>query len=140
MQSCNMPWGLRKRILRYVEYVSKIEAQNSEKDVQEVLGLLSPNLQTEVLLHVHRETIKEVAFFKNKTQDFVAKCVSKFKPLKVAEDEALAESYGDIANESKSVDDEIDKALSSGTAEVQASDSLAALKAKMAANKKEGDA
>ena len=33
MQSCNMPWGLRKRILRYVEYVSKIEAQNSEKDV-----------------------------------------------------------------------------------------------------------
>ncbi len=53
---------------------------------------------------------------------------------KVAEEEALAESYGEIANASKSVDDEIDKALD-GSAEVKASDSLAALKAKMNANK-----
>jgi phage shock protein A len=53
---------------------------------------------------------------------------------KVAEDEALAESYGEIANASKSVDDEIDKALD-GSAEVKASDSLAALKAKMNAGK-----
>ena len=50
---------------------------------------------------------------------------------KVAQDEALAESYGEIANESKSVDDEIDKALEGGTSEAKASDDLAALKAKM---------
>ena len=50
---------------------------------------------------------------------------------KVAQDEALAESYGEIANESKSVDDEIDKALAGGTAEAKASDDLAALKAKL---------
>ena len=49
---------------------------------------------------------------------------------KVAEDEALAESYGEIANESKSIDDELDKALA-GDSNTQASDSLAALKAKM---------
>lgn len=51
---------------------------------------------------------------------------------KVAKEEALAESYGEIANESKSVDDEIDAALrkSGSTA---SSDKLAALKAKMAA-------
>ncbi len=49
---------------------------------------------------------------------------------KVAEDEALAESYGEIANESKSIDDELDKALESDP-NTQASDSLAALKAKM---------
>lgn len=49
---------------------------------------------------------------------------------KVSQEEAMAESYGEIANESKSVDDEIEKALEgSGTSE--ASDSLAALKAKM---------
>jgi len=53
---------------------------------------------------------------------------------KVAQDEALAESYGEIANESRSVDDEIDKALDSGSAEVKAADSLAALKAKMGMN------
>ncbi len=50
---------------------------------------------------------------------------------KVAEEEALAESYADIASESRSVDDEIDKALESGSAEVKAADSLAALKEKM---------
>jgi len=49
---------------------------------------------------------------------------------KVTEDEALAESYGEIANESKSIDDELDKALA-GDSNTQASDSLAALKAKM---------
>jgi len=50
---------------------------------------------------------------------------------KVAEEEALAESYADIASESTSVDDEINEALNSGTAEVKASDSLLALKEKM---------
>lgn len=46
---------------------------------------------------------------------------------KVAQDEALAESYGSIANESKSIDDELDKALASD----KGSDSLAELKRKM---------
>jgi len=54
---------------------------------------------------------------------------------KVAQDEALAESYGEIANESKSMDEEIDKALEGG-ARSDAVDSLAELKAKMAKNKK----
>jgi phage shock protein A len=46
---------------------------------------------------------------------------------KVAQDEALAESYGAIALESKSVDDEVEKLLGSSSQ----SDSLLALKAKM---------
>ena len=52
---------------------------------------------------------------------------------KVQQEEALSEAYGDIANESKTLDDEIDKAI--GGVEGKTSDSLAALKAKMAANK-----
>lgn len=47
---------------------------------------------------------------------------------KVEQDEALAQSYGDIANETRSVDDEIDKALSTPSSN---DDALAALKAKM---------
>ncbi|MFY0651944.1 MAG: PspA/IM30 family protein [Cyclobacteriaceae bacterium] len=54
---------------------------------------------------------------------------------KVAQEEALAESYGEIANESKSVDDEIEKALEGGTAEVKAADDLAAMKAKLGLDK-----
>ncbi len=48
---------------------------------------------------------------------------------KVEEEESLAQSYGEIAAAPKSVDDEIDKALGSGSP--AGSDKLAALKAKM---------
>lgn len=54
---------------------------------------------------------------------------------KVAQEEALAESYGEIANETRSVDQDIDKALEGSTAS-KASDELAALKEKMAKKKK----
>lgn len=48
---------------------------------------------------------------------------------KVNQEEALAEAYGDIANSSKSIDDEIDKVID--TEEASAEDSLAALKSKL---------
>lgn len=53
---------------------------------------------------------------------------------KVAQEEALAESYADIADESKSIDEELDKAVESGSAESKAADDLAALKDKMKKN------
>lgn len=55
---------------------------------------------------------------------------------KVVQDEALAESYGQIANESKSLDEEIDKALDDTAS--RGSDALAALKAKMGKKNQEG--
>lgn len=48
---------------------------------------------------------------------------------KVAKEEALAEAYGDIAQESRTVDDEIDRALDASDQRTQ--DALADLKAKM---------
>lgn len=56
---------------------------------------------------------------------------------KVAQDEALAQSYGEIANESKSIDDEIDKVLEGDSSQIKAADSLAAMKAKMGLDKKD---
>lgn len=50
---------------------------------------------------------------------------------KVTEDEALAQSYGQIAAAETSVDDEIDKALSSGSSGGGTSASLEALKARL---------
>lgn len=55
---------------------------------------------------------------------------------KVAQEEALAESYGEIANESKSVDDEIDRALEGDSSQLKAADDLAAMKAKLGLDKK----
>ena len=50
---------------------------------------------------------------------------------KVEEDESLAKAYGDIADSSSSVDDQINKALASSGSGSTPSDSLSALKAKM---------
>lgn len=54
---------------------------------------------------------------------------------KVEQQEALAESYGEIANENRSLDDEIDAAAENSSP--SSSDALAALKAKMAGNSAE---
>ncbi len=51
---------------------------------------------------------------------------------KVAQEEALAEAYGDIANATKSIDDEINKAAD--TSKGKADDDLAKLKAKLGLN------
>ena len=50
---------------------------------------------------------------------------------KVSEEEALAEAYGEMGDPSRSIDDEINKALA-GAPKSTAADSLAELKAKMA--------
>ncbi|SFU70971.1 phage shock protein A (PspA) family protein [Pustulibacterium marinum] len=54
---------------------------------------------------------------------------------KVAQEEALAEAYGDIANTSKSVDDELNAAVD--TTEAKATDDLAKLKQQLGLNKQE---
>ena len=50
---------------------------------------------------------------------------------KVEEDESLAQAYGEIADSGQSIDEQINKALGDGSSMSGASDSLAALKAKM---------
>ena len=50
---------------------------------------------------------------------------------KVEEDESLSQAYGEMADSGQSIDDEISKALGEGSSMPGASDSLAALKAKM---------
>lgn len=51
---------------------------------------------------------------------------------KIAQEEALAQSYADIADNNKSVDDQINKALEGSLTHPQVADSLAQLKAKIA--------
>lgn len=55
---------------------------------------------------------------------------------KVEKEEALADAYGDIANESKSLDDEIDQAIGDSS-KAEASESLDELKKKLGMKKEE---
>ncbi|RZS98907.1 PspA/IM30 family protein [Aquimarina brevivitae] len=56
---------------------------------------------------------------------------------KVNQEEALAEAYGDIANASKSIDEELDKAID--VTEASADDDLAKLKAKLGMDNKDNN-
>ncbi|WP_224999818.1 PspA/IM30 family protein [Cesiribacter sp. SM1] len=58
---------------------------------------------------------------------------------KVAQEEALAESYGQIANESRSIDDEIEKALNDGPRSARTAGELEALKNRLGINKPAGE-
>ena len=53
------------------------------------------------------------------------------KQFTFEEDESLAQAYGEIADSGQSIDEQINKALGDGSSMPGASDSLAALKAKM---------
>jgi phage shock protein A len=55
---------------------------------------------------------------------------------KVTENESLAEAYGDVAKENRSIDEEIDDVLGAQPSS-EGSDALAALKAKMKSEKGE---
>lgn len=57
---------------------------------------------------------------------------------KVSQEEALAESYGEIANESRSIDEEIDKALTD-TGQDKAGEDLQAIKKKLGMSNNEDD-
>jgi len=54
---------------------------------------------------------------------------------KVAQEEALAEAYGDIANASKSIDEELEKAAD--TSKAKADDDLSKLKEQLGLNNKD---
>lgn len=80
MSETKMPWPLRRRILKYFDYVNG----NSDSDVKEmenVLAMLSTQLRTEVTLHVHRNVVPLIPFFLHKTPQFIAACVALLRPL-----------------------------------------------------------
>lgn len=122
---------------------SKTEQEQFEKNVEQLdvnIKHLRSNISTyenELKTLKARVKVSEASAKVNKQMAQIdsSSTVSMLERMKdkVAQEEALAEAYGDIAGESKSVDDEIDKALDGNTA--KASDDLAALKAKMGLDK-----
>ncbi len=102
--------GLKKNISKYENELKTLKARakvsEAQRDINRDLAGIDSNSTVEML-----ERMKE----------------------KVAQEEALAESYGEIASESRSLDDEIDAALDSSSAEIKVKSDLDALKAKIAA-------
>ncbi|UZO81234.1 PspA/IM30 family protein [Aquimarina sp. ERC-38] len=107
-----------------------------EKNIQEIKQNIS---RWENELKTLKARVKVSAATKNVNKQMAAidgsSTVSMLERMKdkVSQDEAVAEAYGDIANASKSIDDELDKAAN--VTESNAEDDLAQLKKKLGIEK-----
>ena len=127
--------GQSKDQIKYEQMVSKMEV-----NVKKLRRKIS-NFENELQTLKARSKVASATKKLNKTMAQVDSngTIAMLEKMKdrVSEDEALAESYGEIASNETSIDDEINKALESGgPSTLAASDSLKALKAKMGLNKK----
>ncbi len=101
--------GLKKNISKYESELKTLKARAKVSEAQ-------------------KEINKDLAGIDS---DSTVAMLEKMKE-KVAQEEALAESYGDMASESRSLDEEINDALDSSSAEIKVKTDLDALKAKIA--------
>jgi phage shock protein A len=110
---------------------------NSDKLEKNIDGLKSNIAKYEGELKTLKARAKVATATKDINKDLAnidsSSTVSMLERMKdkVAEQEALAESYAEIADQSKSVDQEIDAALEGSEAEVLVKDDLEALKAQL---------
>jgi CRP-like cAMP-binding protein len=83
MRDTNVPTELRRRILKYFDFVVSMQDHDgAQGEMESVLALLSAQLRTEVTLHVHRNLIPQIPFFNDKTKQFQAACVARLTPLR----------------------------------------------------------
>jgi phage shock protein A len=116
------------------ENVQKLESQISQlnQNVNNLKGKIS-QYENELKMLKARAKVSQATKKLNKSMTNIdsSSTISMLEKMKdkVAQDEAMAEAYGDIANANKSIDDEIDAALSNKPAEKNAA--LEELKAKL---------
>ncbi|GAB4345443.1 MAG: PspA/IM30 family protein [Flammeovirgaceae bacterium] len=123
--------NMQKNMEQYHQMVSKLEA-----NIGELKSKIS-EWETELRTLKARDTVSKVTARLNKqlSGTDANDTLSRLEQLKikVEQQESLAESYNDIANLDKSLDDEINKALGASNSNPASSDALHKLKAKLEA-------
>lgn len=125
---------LQQTVNQYKEMASKIESNN--KHLKSKIEGLEGELGT---LKARVKVAKSTKDFNQKLAGLDAnntlKMLEKMKD-KIAQEEALSQSYADIADNNRSIDDQINKALEGSNTHPEVADSLAQLKAKIAMGNK----
>jgi hypothetical protein len=86
MEDFAMPYALRKRMRMY--FHESREVHRHRKD-QAVLSQLSPALQGEILLHLHKKWIREVWYFSHSDDSFVVAAAQRLGMCAFAQDEEV---------------------------------------------------
>lgn len=125
---------LQRSLQQYQEMAAKIESNNKQlktkiESWESELNSLKARVQ--VAKSTKEFNQKMAGLDSNET----LRTLERMKD-KIAKEEALAQSYGEIAAGNTSVDDQINKALEGTATNPEVADSLAALKAKLAIEEK----
>eukprot|EP00798_Chlamydomonas_sp_ICE-L_P021561 gene21561-28554_t len=72
----NLPDVLADKVRKHCNYVYEREVQEQDSAV---IAVLPTNLQILVVLHMHRDAVESVPFFKGKHPKFIAELVTKLK-------------------------------------------------------------
>lgn len=133
----------RKEEFNKATQASKMEQERFEKNVEQLdvnvkkLRSSISGYENELKTLKARVKVSEAAVKVNRQMAQIdsSSTVAMLERMKdkVAQQEALAEAYGDISGESRTLDEEIDKALDGSS--MQASDELAAMKVKLGITK-----
>jgi len=87
-----LPSTLTKRILNHTEYMQHRNpwlSLGSSYDANGIMNELSPALRTEVILHVEKDVIDKLPFFKGKSNNFIAEFVMLFEPIRIEANDYL---------------------------------------------------
>jgi phage shock protein A len=125
---------LQTTIIQYRDMAAKIEGNNKQlkakiESWEGELGTLKARVQ--VAKSTREFNQKLAGLDSNETMRMLERMKDK-----INKEEALAQSYAEIASNNTSVDDQINKALEGSTTNPLVADSLAALKAKLAQEEK----
>ena len=93
VQYHNLPADLRHRIVDYFGYMWQ---QRAAFDEMNILDLLPNGIRTEVSLHLKRDVIQRVPFFREATESFIREIASEMRALVVTPGEFVFHS-GDPA-------------------------------------------
>ncbi|KAL7449679.1 hypothetical protein ACHAWC_001720, partial [Mediolabrus comicus] len=81
VRTTRLPTSISKQVRDFFEFKTKCSYQSSNYNVDELLGEMGSTLRADIMLHLQRNLIEKVPFFKGKVPQFVADCVSMFSPM-----------------------------------------------------------
>jgi voltage-gated potassium channel len=90
----SVPRRLKQKVHNYYQYVW--DNQMGQWD-EKILSTLPPSLKTEILLHINRQLIEQVPFFKDTDKDLISDVIAHLKPRVFLPDDYIFKR-GDVGN------------------------------------------
>eukprot|EP00741_Cyanophora_paradoxa_P008122 tig00001264_g7859.t1 len=89
MRHRRLPGEMQKRVEKYFQFT--LNAQSLQEE-SEIMQELTPALRQEIRLHLHRDIIEKVPFFRGRDTRFIARIVALLRPAVAAPNDSICEA------------------------------------------------